>query len=194
MLYASPEQLGMLTTWSAHGAQSLDPDPRDRTNYRRRAFLNGMARLVRLWDLDRGYETLRLQVRNRDLKHISEALRLELVRHARLRALVTPQGRETVPLHGMQVEILIRLSWGATMGESADMMGVGNRSVSNALWRARRETGTVTTEELLACAYRNLWLPTASELSELGGDMQVVILDADRARLAPYRALQQAAA
>lgn len=191
MLYASPEQLGMLTTWSAYGAQSLDPDPRDRTNYRRRAFLNGMARLVRLWGLDKEYETLRLQVRHRDLKHMSEALRLELVRHARLRALVTPEGREAVPLQGMQVEILVRLSWGATLIESADLMGVGMRSVSNALWRARKQTGTLTTHELLSCAYRNLWLPTASELSDLDGPMQVVILDEDRARLAPYR--QQAA-
>lgn len=192
MLYASPEQLDMLVKWSRSGAGQFDPDPMNRTNYARRAFLNGMARLIRLWDLGKEYEELRYEISRRNLKDMSEALRLELVRQARLRCLVTPLGQERVPLFGMQLEIMVRISWGSTLIESADLMGVGMRSVSNALWRARKQTGTLTTHELLSCAYRNLWLPTASELSDLDDPMQVLMLDADRARLAPYRKAEAA--
>jgi hypothetical protein len=82
----------------------------------------------------------------------------------------------------MQLEILVRLSWGSTLSDTAEAMELGGaRSVSNNLYRARSLTGTLTTSELLACAYRNLWLPTAPELLELmETGHQTDLFDGDR--------------
>jgi hypothetical protein len=159
-------------------------DHPDRTHYLRRGFLNTVGALIHMWDLGTEAEGMRRAVHNRNLSEMSEGLRLDLVRHARLRGLVTPGGEEAVPLTGMQLELLVRLSWGSTLVAVAESMELGGaRAVSNNLYRARRITGTLTTAELLACAYRNLWLPTAPELTELmEAGHQTDLFDGDRER------------
>jgi hypothetical protein len=180
MHYASPQQIARLVAWTRDGAASMDHP--DRTDYLRRGFLNTVGSLIHMWRLGPEAESLRRAVHNRNLSEMSEGLRLDLVRHARLRALVTPGGGEAVPLTGMQLEILVRLSWGSTLSDTAEAMELGGvRSVSNNLYRARSLTGTLTTSELLSCAYRNLWLPTAPELLELmETGHQTDLFDGDR--------------
>jgi hypothetical protein len=159
-------------------------DHPDRTSYLRRGFLTSVGALIDMWGLGPEAEALRRAVHNRNLSEISEGLRLDLVRHARLRCMVTPAGEEAVPLTGMQLEFLVRLSWGSTLAAIAESMELGGaKAVSNNLMRARVATGTVTTAELLACAYRNFWLPTAPELMELmESGHQTQLFDADRER------------
>jgi hypothetical protein len=182
MHYASPQQIARLVAWTRDGAASMDHE--DRTDYLRRGFLTSVGSLIHLWGLGPEAEALRRAVHNKDLSEISEGLRLDLVRHARMRCLVTPGGEEAVPLTGMQLELLVRLSWGSSLTEVAESMELGGaKSVSNNLMRARVATGTVTTAELLACAYRNFWLPTAPELTELNGTArQTDLFDGDRER------------
>lgn len=188
MHYASTEQLGVLIRWCRDGSRSLDPEASGRgsgtvTNYRRRASLNALASLIHMWGLEPGYEKLRQEILGKDIEGISIRLRLELVRHARMRGLVTRGGESGVPLTGMQMEALVRLSWGQNMNELATSMAVSKTSLSGLFVRAKQATGTVTVYELVACAYRNAWLPDTFELqSGLTDATQLDLFDGDRAR------------
>lgn len=184
MHYASTEQLGVLIRWSRDGSRSLDPEPcPGNTNYRRRASLNALASMTHMWGLDPSYEKLRREILGKDIEGISIGLRLELVRHARMRGLVTRGGESGVPLTGMQMEALVRLSWGQNMNDVVTSMAMSKSSLSGLFVRAKQATGTMTTYELVACAYRNAWLPDTFELiAPAGGPSQLDLFDGDRAR------------
>lgn len=184
MRYASPEQISVLVNWTVHGPRSLDPSPGNgnHNSYQRRASLTAIRQLIEYWGLGPEYERLRQEVMGRDITHISEALRLELVRHARIRGFVLRGGEAAVPLFGMQLEVLARIAWGGTLESLASDMRIGRKAASEHTWRMRRDTGTNTTAELVACAYRNEWLPYGWEMRELGTRAQLDLFDADRVR------------
>lgn len=182
MRYASPEQIAVLTRWSAHGPRSLDPSPagENHNSYQRRASLTAIRQLIEYWGMGPEYERLRQDVMGHDITQISDVLRLELVAQARSRGLVLRGGDAPVPLFAMQVEVLHRLAWGGTLDSMAASMRIGRKAASEHTYRMRVETGCSTTAQLVACAYRNEWLPSQGEIDETGNHNQLAVFDADR--------------
>lgn len=63
------------------------------------------------------------------------------------------------PLTGRQLHIIRMYSWGMLTADIAGELGMETSNVRERMARARTETGTRTTGQLLCCCYRNNWLP-----------------------------------
>lgn len=163
--------LDLLVAWANEGPWNLAPllsEPGDTKALSKRSHvLRELRRLAVTLDVPES-ETKELRlVHDRDFGDLSVELLGALARRARARGYVTAGCRERVPMTPVQVDGLHRIAWGATFQEIADETGVQPTGVSGALKRARNDHGCSTTYQLVACAYRNGWLPGHEELRTL---------------------------
>ena len=163
--------LDLLVAWANEGPWNLAPlisEPNDtRVQSRRSLVLRELRRLAQTLDVPQA-ETRELALtRERDFGELSVDLLSSLARRARVRGYVKPGCAERVPMTPVQVDSLYRLAWGSTFQQIADETGVQPTGVSGALKRARNVNGCATTYQLVACAYRNKWLPDHEELRTL---------------------------
>lgn len=160
--------LDMLVTWAHEGPLAMTRYPAGaRAEYRRARALVHLRRLAStLGTPDKLNSELRAAYA-RDFGALSDALLSHLARQARLGGYVTAGCRSRVPLTPTQAHTLSRLSWGATFENIARDEGCMATSVAETVARARQDNGCSTTAQLMACAFRNHWLPDQEEMTVL---------------------------
>lgn len=162
--------LDLLVKWANQGPGSLAPEANreDILSISRRQ--NAVLLLRRLAvNLDVPAPELAVcRGRERDFGALSLPLLDHLAWKARSYGYVTAGCRERTPMTPVQVSTLYQLTWGATLTEISHDAGSQNASgMAGTLKRARLDHGCATNAQLVACAFRNGWLPDQAELSVL---------------------------
>lgn len=165
-------QLRVLVTWASHGPGALDPvaapGSRVQKNPVRVLNLLHLKNLIIVAGLPQRFEDMRREVlRGNPIEHLDGRLLDELCRVFRLLGFLTAGARRVVPLTSMQVFVLGRLVWGASMKEISAELGLRVTASRETVARMRRDHGCATTFQLIACAYRHQWLPDQDEFREL---------------------------
>lgn len=160
--------LDVLVRWACDGPGTLAPEHGPEGHVQRSRMMVCLRRLVSTLPVPHPLADEILETRrNRDFGALSVDLLAELARQARLGGYVTAGCRERVPLTPVQAHIVQRLSYGATYEDIIRTDGGRNSALSESIGRARKETGCATTAQLMACAFRNGWLPDQEELNVL---------------------------
>lgn len=168
--------LDLLVRWANEGPWSLPAraeDPDTPVIGERMRVMRHLRRLTRTLGVPETLAGELSRVHDRDFGALSDGLLSELARRARLNGYVTPGCRARVPMTPVQVDGLLRLSWGGTYVSIAAGTGVGATAISGAVKRAKNDHGCVTVYQLMATAYRNHWFPDQEELRELSAGRMV---------------------
>jgi DNA-binding CsgD family transcriptional regulator len=171
--YPTPAQIRVVLRWNQRGVRSLapgQPGTAHHTNARTKS-LNHLHELMTRLQMHRDFFRMLDQVHRRDIGQLPEALLTEILLYLRIHGYVarsTPdQGLAPVPLTGRQLHVIRLLAVGNSLQEVAAELGTDGRSLQGVVARAREEHGCYTTAHLIACCYRNGWLPTHEELRRL---------------------------
>lgn len=153
--------------------------------YRRRVLLPALREMIVRLELAPEYDRMRREAMaktgqghgDRYGQAPRESLLVGILSNLRVHGYVypvgpVPDGRsrpmfERTPLTGRQLHMVRMYAWGATTLEISKELHLYTAGVRERMVEARRETGTSTVTQLVACCYRNDWFPGHAEYQAL---------------------------
>lgn len=161
----SGKGLDLLVTWANEGPGALAPPLSDEPSHNiRTKIVQQLRRLANGLDVPVAERIELFPVHSRDFRELSDELLCSLAWRARVKGHVTAGCRERTPLTPVQADTLYRTVQGATCDDIANDTGATPSGVHGNLKRMRETHACTHTPHLVACAYRDGWLPDGEEL------------------------------
>lgn len=171
MEYPTRKQLVLLSRLIQDGPRTLDPNgPGPGRRQDRSRNLSTLRNLLRRLDLASltGHVD---DVSHRDVAFLDPVVAQQAYLVARSRGLILRGGAGLPPWSAQAAHLVTLMCGGATYGSLARVTDRARCTVGYHLGLARKETGSRTTGELIATAFRRGWLPCDSEREALQARM-----------------------